>query len=469
MSKMIIRFFWPGISDIEIKKFGLLSLTFFCAIGSYWLLRLLKDIVFMKIAFPISLGWPEEQGVLYQPVAKTWSPLVIIVCVALYSKLVDVFSKQKLFYVVCSFYMLLFTLIAMLLLIRDLYSNEFLGKTTLSAMGWITYFGVESYGSVIIPLFWSFVVSITNEKSAKIGFPLIIVGAQLGGVFGSSLSLFAKEAGGVWCLFAMSSAVVFVMMIVMHYFIKTMPKSQMRGSLFAEKLDREEQEKKKESFMEGFYSGLKLIISNPYLLGVLIVSCVYEVIVTIVDFQMKRQASMHPDYSGEIGFAKFMGIFGISVNGLTFVLALFGTGYFLRKFGLKICLLVFPVLFGISLIILFAICSSSNPSQSELLWTTFSAVVLARGLAYGVNNPTKEMLYIPTSKDARFKAKGWIDMFGARTAKMGGSRITNALKGDLTTLFIVGTVAGIGIVIIWITAALYVGRKNQQMLSERNP
>jgi AAA family ATP:ADP antiporter len=33
------------------------------------------------------------------------------------------------------------------------------------------------------------------------------------------------------------------------------------------------------------------------------------------------------------------------------------------------------------------------------------------------------ILYIPTTKDVKFKAKSWIDMFGGRAAKSVGSMI----------------------------------------------
>ena len=62
MVDAIILYFWPDIDQTDIRKFSLLSLTFFLIIGSYWLLRLLKDTIFMKVAFPESIGWATEQG-----------------------------------------------------------------------------------------------------------------------------------------------------------------------------------------------------------------------------------------------------------------------------------------------------------------------------------------------------------------------------------------------------------------------
>ena len=95
----VMRYFWPSIKEEDIKKFSLLSATFFCIIGAYWLFRLVKDTIFFKIAFPEALGWAAEQGRLYQPLAKIISPLVVIACIIIYSKLVDILKKHQLFYV----------------------------------------------------------------------------------------------------------------------------------------------------------------------------------------------------------------------------------------------------------------------------------------------------------------------------------------------------------------------------------
>jgi AAA family ATP:ADP antiporter len=51
-------------------------------------------------------------------------------------------------------------------------------------------------------------------------------------------------------------------------------------------------------------------------------------------------------------------------------------------------------------------------------------VLFLQGLTYSLNEPAKELLYMPTSDMIKFKAKAWIDVFGARLAKaMGASTL----------------------------------------------
>ena len=467
MLSSVVRFFWPSIDKTDVRKFSLLSLTFFLIIGSYWLLRLLKDTVFMKIAFPESLGWAAQQGGLYQPYAKTASVFVVIACIFIYSKLVDTFKKHQLFYVIATFYAAVFGSITTALFLRSMYGDAFLGKTLLASVGWITYWSIESYGSLMVPLFWSFVISVTDSNKAKTGFPLIIAGAQIGSIGFSGLTIFASELGGIRRLFAIATLLVLAIVAVVYYFMKVIPADHLVGDKKVAEAEKQGQKKKeKENFFAGFYNGLRLLLTTPYLLGVLVVSTVYEIVGTIVDYQMKRYAAISPQFAGEAGFAKFMGIFGVCVNSLAFIIALLGTSYLLKKYGIRICLLIYPIIFGIALIGFYGAYSAGWLVDGRMLWALFAVMVLARGLTYAVNNPSKDMMYIPTSKDVRYKAKGWTDMFGGRTAKATGSQVTSALRHDLALLVTVGTVIGLGVIAFWILAALFVGKKNEQLIRD---
>ncbi|MCB9493742.1 MAG: hypothetical protein H6679_05715 [Epsilonproteobacteria bacterium] len=454
----IVHIFWPDLKPTEVKKFSLLSLTFLTIIGVYWMMRLLKNAVFFKIAFPESLGWASGQGGLFQPIAKTWSVFVVIAMVLIYSKLVDVFKKHQLFYVICSFYGAIFAAITVLLALRHYAGEAVLGRWPLALVGWLSYFSIESFGSLIIPLFWSFTISVTDTDSAKAGFPLIIAGAQIGSIGLSALTMFTEELGGIWRLFLLATILVFMVIYLIWTFMRVIPANLRVGNKAAA-----ETEKEKEGFIEGFVGGLRLLVTRPYLFGVLIVSTFYEVISTILEYQMDRQAADY--YATETGFAKFLGIFGVCTNGLAFLMALLGTSYLMKRYGLRFCLLVYPVCFAGVLAFLYTFYLQA-PSAGQMLWATFGVMIVVKGLSYAVNNPTKEMMYIPTSKNAKFKAKGWVDMFGGRSAKATGAQITNTLKHDMGMLFTYGTVLGMGLIGLWIIAAIYVGQRNYKLVKE---
>lgn len=418
---------WGDISGEDLKKYGLLSFTFLFIIGTYWLMRPLKDGLFFKIV-----------GKLYQPSAKIASLLFIIPLILFYSKLVDLVQKQKLFYIICTIYALLFIGIAFFIA----HPTIGLANTVTSPyriFGWIIYLGIESFGSIMVPLFWSFVISSTDTTSAKKGYPVIIAGAQIGAIAGPFIATHAEHIGMSLLATVVTCGILLVPFLI-KYFISIYPSA---GETSVSK------EKK-----TGMIEGLKLLFSKPYLLGILGVATLYEVIGTILDYQMKFAAD--EVYHTSEGLTKFLGYFGVASNTLALVFALVGTSFFIRRFGLTFCLVMFPVTIAL------VIC---NVMIYPSLWILFGAMVAIKGLSYALNNPCKEIMYIPTSKDAKFKAKGWIDMFGGRTAKAAGSGI-NGMFTQMTALMFYGSIISLGIVGIWILVALYVGTTNKRLTEE---
>ncbi|MBP9764851.1 hypothetical protein KBD08_00760 [Candidatus Babeliales bacterium] len=455
MISAFIRFFYPDIKQDEIKKISLLALAFLFTIGTYWLMRLLKDLVLYKLAFPTSLGWSHDTGRLWIPTVKTLSPLFVLFLVLLYGRLVDIFEKHKLMYVIASFYMIVFSYMTVILFIKNSYGDEFIGRTMLATSGILGYLFTESFGSLMVALFWSFTISSTPSDQAKRAFPVITAAGQFGAIGGSALMLIHTKI--IWPFYAIVVVCLAFFMLTIRYLVKTIPAEQMRS---------DSRETKKEHHA---WSGFTLLATEPYLIGVLVVSTFYEIAGTIVEYQMNSQASILFD---DPTFKWFKGMYGVSINTLAFLIALLGTSYAIKKLGTKICLLIYPILFATFLLGLFSYYNYVSPSAMHLLWAIFIVMLVIKALAYALNNPVKEMMYIPTSKDVKFKTKSIIDMFGSRSAKMSGAQIGGWLNVpgnsilSIHNLIMYGTLISLGCIGIWIVAALFVGTQNAKLLEQ---
>ena len=442
MVSRIIKFFWPALSGEEIKKYGLLALAFFFTIGAYWLLRPLKDGLFFNVV-----------GGEYQPMAKILSVFVVGFLVIVYSKLVDMVEKHKLFYIIGSIYTVLFTAIAVSISLSKNYP-ELISPTFLKGIGWSTYLIIESFGSIIVALFWSFTSSVSDPESSKKAFPLVIAGAQVGAIVGPYVAWHHAERLGLPCLFVIGALSIICLLFTIKRFMKVIPSSEQVG-------DKEAAATRTKP-KTGFLEGIKLILTKPYLFGILMVVSIYEIVGTIVDYQMKMQAKAI--YTTQESLTSFMGLFGMAANGLALVLALFGTAYLMKRFGLTFCLLTFPVCLGMAIAGLYSFVKFGSMDPGTLLWITFGVMMIAKGLSYALNNPAKEMMYVPTSKDAKFKAKGWIDMFGSRSSKALGSGFNNFLKASPMLLLTTGTLISMGLIGFWIVAALLVSKKYNSLV-----
>ncbi|NDD53489.1 hypothetical protein EBZ39_06380 [bacterium] len=428
MFSRLARALWGNLSGDEIKRFTMLSMTFLFIIGSYWLMRPIKDALFMRIV-----------GKAYIPYAKMASFFFIIPLIMFYSKLVDIFAKQNLFYVICTGYATLFLLIAYLL------THPTIGLANTVAdpsrvLGWVIYLGIESFGSLVVSLFWSFVNSSTDQATAKRGYALIIAGAQIGSITGPTLATHASRIG-MPGLAAIVSCSIMMVVLMVHLFVRAYPASAVESP-------------SKEKKATGPVEGLRLLFSKPYLMGILGISTLYEVVGTVLDYQMKFIAD--ESFSTVESVTEFLGMFGQATNLLALAFAFVGTSFFIRRFGLTFCLVMFPV--TVAGVVVYTMLFPS-------LWGLFGAMVAIKGLSYALNNPCKEIMWIPTSKDVKFKAKSWIDGFGGRSAKAGGSGI-NAMFTTMTDLMLYGSLISLGIVGVWIMIAMYVGRTNDRLTRE---
>ena len=463
MFSSIIQTFWPSINKEEVKKFSLLSLTLACLIGSYWTMRLVKDVIMFKIAFPESLGWAANQGSIYQPIAKMWSVVVIFLVVAIYNILVSKYKKNQLFYIVCGFYGTLFSILAAVLILRAKFGEVYLGWLPLAIVGWMSYFSIESFGSICIPLFWSFTISTTSTESAKSGFPMIVAGAQIGAISGCLLVVYNN--GSIWPLVILSSFMISMVPIIISYFIKVIPAHlQVSSKAIAAEEKKEEVTEKKEGIFKAFYEGIKLLFTRSYLIGVLGISTLYEIVGTIIDYQMKTAGSAFYSTSE---YTAFLGWFGVATNGLAFVMALLGTSFMIKKMGLRFCLLFYPVSLALSIVAFLISFKFGALNPSQILAAIFSVNVLCKGLSYAVNNPSKEMMYIPTSKEVKYKAKSWIETFGSRGSKaIGGSISSKLVKGGLDAVMVKGNFIGLSIIGLWTFVAFFVGNKNAKLIRD---
>lgn len=428
-------------SKQERRKFSLLAVVFSLTIGVYWLFRPVKDGVFLTMV-----------GTDWQPLVKILSFFVVVPIVFIYSKLVDRFPRHKLLYGLSVFYAIATVIFAFLIL------NPVIGIANTEAspwrlLGWTWYLFVESFGSVMVALFWSFVADTTTPDSAKRGYSLIALGGQLGGLMGPFAGGYIADHYGTGSALLFGAAGLIALTVSVWYYMRSMPKTEMQGfAAHGKPLESKPGEVKSKP---GFGEGLRLLLTKPYLLGIFAVVSFYEIIVTILDYQFKVLAAQQ--YTGD-ALTSYLSQFAMWTNGVALASLLLGAGAVGRKLGLTRTLLLLPILIAVAVLVM---------SFSPVLHIAFMIMVISKGINYALNQPAKEQLYIPTSKDSKYKAKAWIDMFGSRSSKGLGS-IVNGFKGiaGAEMFMIISAAASLGMIGVWIFAALFLGRTHAQAVKE---
>ncbi|KAG7362732.1 TLC ATP/ADP transporter [Nitzschia inconspicua] len=453
------RLYGDKMPPSEMLRTLSLATTLFFMIGGYWLLRSLKDTVLISLC-----------GVQAIPKAKMLSVLVVLGVVTVYNRLLDSsIPKHQLFYVFGTFYFFLFCSIALMLMNPEIgLANQHQSEGRL--LGWISYCSIESYGSVMVSLFWSFANSNISLETAKASYGVMVAVAQLGSIIGPAIIKFYAEEWGVAQCYFLGAMALLLLQGTMYLYIRKYGTNEQWEAEKNAQVDAPPPKKKERA---GILEGLFLFWKYNYIKGIFAISCLFMVEVTIVDFTLKMLAkdffseeypceitntACYNTETGEFGLsreatnamASFMGEFGVATNSLSFIFSLMGTSAVIRYLGLRLTLLLFPTLCLIVIIIV---------RLRPTLYVVFFAMILLKANSYALNNPTKELLYQPTSSAVRYKAKSWIDIFGARGSKALGSVVTNAFSDSAPSLVANGSLVGMAVSCFLIWNARYMGKK----------
>lgn len=442
----ICRFNFGTFEIHEFKKFLYLGSIFALIIGVYWTLRPLKDSIFIQLVDKSHL-----------PYAKTISVLALLPLVIFYTKLLEYFSREKMLMILPGFYG-----IAVLIFGISMFSVQ--GTSThigIKLLGYVWYLFVESFGSLAVALFWAFAADTTNHISAKRGFPLVVAIGQIGGIiFPYSIAGLPHRLGLATDSLSMILLGFLTLSIIplVKHFLKVTPAHLLTAFHGSNETEQNASHK------TGFLEGLKLLLSHKYLIGIFAVNFIYEIIITIFDFNFKLAAATQ--YSG-VALTNYLSIYGSSVNIVSLLCLLLGISNITRFLGIRFALTAMPVIVGIALF-----CFLSLDSLSFL----FMLMVGSKAINFALNGPALKQLYIPTTTDVRFKAQAWIETFGARASKEVGSIFNMGLKplqiifGELAgKSYYLGLsgIIGFPLLILWFVVAVYLSKKYGQAIRDK--
>lgn len=285
-------------------------------------------------------------------------------------------------------------------------------------LGYFLYAGIESFGSIAVATFWSFANSTLSLDDAERYYGLIIAIAQLGAIAGSTM-----VTADVWSsitLLVMSCLIILLhVLVMMAYDRRFPPTSDTVGS------PPDNNALGIEANQPTLWSGVYLILRHNYVLLILGVSCLYEVSLTCLNYQMTLLGWSRFEETEHRGmsFTQFMGHYGQMVNMSSLALSSIVFPSLIRRYGLRITLRLFPSLLLLANFLAFM----ALPGNLAVL---FISMAILKAMTYSIHDPSKEILYLPTSNAIKFKAKFWIDVVGARFAKAIGSSI-NTLSGSV--------------------------------------
>jgi AAA family ATP:ADP antiporter len=417
--KGLIERLLSPIADVrrgETASALLMTATMFLLLEGYYLLKTARE------GFILAEGGAEVKSY-----SSAGQALLLLLLVPAYGKLASRVDRMQLIQWVTLFFA----------------SNLLLFLLALSAglrIGIVYFLWVGIFNVMVIAQFWGFAADIFTAEQGKRLFPLIGVGASLGAWIGSLRAGQLVAAYGAWRLLA-SGVVVLALCVVLARIVN-------RITVRGEKSSRQQGEK-----LPDGPSGFSMIRSDRYLMLMALLVLLLNVVNTSGEYLFGRyvvnaaNAAYGSGAASEAARQRFIGetyssYFGYA-NLIGFLLQMFVVSRVFKFLGVARAVFIHPTVALIGYIGMV-----KAPSFEFVRWLK----IFDNSLDYSLGNTTKQALWLPTSREAKYKAKQAVDSFCQRAGDVLQAAVV--YTGELTSLSITGF-AALNIVFVagWLAVA----------------
>jgi len=310
----------------------------------------------------------------------------------------------------------------------------------------------------LVSLFWQFANDLFTEAQGRRLFPLIGVGQSLGGWLG---------AATVAPLVKQLNYTPYTLMLVGSCVLLVALSTTFLVNRWQEEAGDADRDRANETL--GPQGGFALIAHDRYLLWIAVLIILLNVVNTTGGYVLNRlivgEAAARfgngPDAvtASRQFVTAFSGSMTADVNLLGFVLQLFVTSRVIRWLGVRGALFVLPVVALVNYSIIFA---------APVLAVVRIGKILENSTDYSIQNTLRQTLFLPTSRESKYKAKAAIDTFFTR---LGDVVSAGAVALGQVAGFTVAAFASInvGLTIAWIGVAALIAREHRKLLRTRQP
>jgi len=301
------------------------------------------------------------------------------------------------------------------------------------------YIWVSTFNMLIISVFWTFMADIFSRTQAKRLFGFVAAGGTLGGIVGPAVAtLLVKKVGNETLMLISAGGFVVTALLVSMLAREKQKLATAAGS--------EAQRTSLNHRLGGNpLDGFVLLMRSRYLLLVALFLLLMTWISTIVYIQLGDLITKA--FSSREARTQAYATIDLVVNSCAVVIQLFGTGRIIQRFGVKLGLLLNPVIMVVAfLAIVF----------SPVLMVLGGIQIVRRIAEYAVAKPTREMLFTVVDQESKYKAKNVIDTVVYRFGDL-----SSAWLSSLVLPFGVAGLAIFGVIVCaaWFPIAYILGRR----------
>ena len=423
------------------------------ALTIFWILKPLKKTLFIGLYDgdqTFKLGSMEMLGSSAELLAKGMNLLIAFMLVVFLTLVTRLAKRQRLTYCCMG-----------LIIAMTFYFSLQINEPSESTV-WLFYWFGDLYISLMLAAFFSFLHDTVDLRNAKRLYGFIVLGAVSGGAVGSTYfrGWIGEMNNQQWLHTIIGIGVVICLLaFAAGWMAKSIPHHEPKPS------PNDVPKKKFNAAIEG----ASLVFKSRYLIAIAGIVGFYEITSEVLDYQftaMTERFVPKEDIGSHFGTVYAIGNIAALVVQLCF--SIFAAGF--PKYRIHWILLALPLAVALSSLFFIIAPILLAASLLKISDSTF---------AYSVNQTGRETLYNPLSRQEKYVARAFVEVFIQRTGKVAALLIAflvpmflntrneaGQLETNLLGLQLLGGFTCI-IVAIWFYCVKIVGRKFESLEREQ--
>jgi len=418
----------------------LLMLNIFFLLAAYSMLKTIREPLILTVP-----GGAEVKSYAAAAIAG-----LFLVLVPLYSALASRVSRVKLINSVTLFFAA--CLIAFFALSR-----------TGVPIGVAFFIWVGIFNLMVIAQLWAFANDVYTVDQGKRLFAIVGFGASLGAIAGSFSTGQLVKLYGPYPFMLGACALLVLCMVLTNVINAREKRAQARQALLPEGQPAEASAPdappaSADDPVRG-RSGFALVLRDPYLLLIGLLMLLYNFVNTNGEYILgKLVLGAYTTAHGAAAVAgldakkvigEFYGNFQTMVNVLSAVIQAFVVSRVFKYFGVRVALLILPAV---------ALIGYTSMAFVPLLSFIRGAKLAENSLDYSLQNTTRNALYLPTSREAKYKAKQANDTFFVRFGDVLSAGLVFAGTTWLGFAPRQFALVNVVLIVVWLVLAVAIGR-----------
>lgn len=321
-------------------------------------------------------------------------------------------------------------------------------------IGLAFYLWLGIFNMMVVSNFWAFANDLYTPEQGKRIFPIVGLGGSFGAVLGAFLPGWLQDAFGVEPLFLVASAGL-VLSTVLYRLVDARERHDQDPQGLVKLL------KPEAKHPVGREGGFDLVLSDRYLRLMAVMVVVFTITNTTGEYvvsKLVKEASATAANPGAYIGAFYSNFYGI-VNLVSAFLQGLVVSRVLGVVGIRRSLWIMPVIVVLGW--------SGFLAASTLVMLRFIKIA-ENSVDYSLHNTVRQALYLPTSRESKYKAKAAIDTFFVRIGDVIAGiglvyLLTEVMKLDVTAFAVIN----VALAIVWFVLILRVGKLHDERTAER--